>query len=344
MDPGARALEEALRSSFSVVKYVFAALIILFCLSGFTVVGPQQKAVVLHFGKPVGAGPEELLGPGAHLRFPYPIDDVIKIDVGQNQAVVSTIGWYATSPGQEATGGGPPSQSFLNPAADGYVLTSDDNIVHARATLHYLITDPLAYTFDFVQASNIVTAVLNNALIYAAAHSTADDAWLHQDIFREKVLSRVNQQVAALHLGITLGPSDVAVIVPGYVKPDFDAVVGAQQDEARTILTAQGTADAIALQTKALTNSMINSAQAQATNFVATVLADADSFNKQLPEYEANPDLYRQRLLAETWERVLVRAREKFVSTDPSDTNQAQLRLLLNRLPPKPETGGQSPL
>ena len=57
LDAGSRALEEALRSSFRIIQAVMVILLVLFFCSGITTVGPQEKAVILRFGKPLSTGP-----------------------------------------------------------------------------------------------------------------------------------------------------------------------------------------------------------------------------------------------------------------------------------------------
>jgi modulator of FtsH protease HflK len=336
LDPGSRALEEALRSSFTIVKFVMALLVVVFVFSGVKTVGPQEKAVILRFGKPLGAGPEQLLGPGLHWAFPYPIDEIIPIRVGEIQSLTSSMGWYAVTAVQEASGIEPRPGLSLNPAADGYALTADGNIIHARATLKYRITDPIAYTFNFTNAANVVLGVLNRALVYAAAYSTVDDALLNNARFREMVLARVNQEIDALNLGITVQPSDVKVIPPRIVKADFDAVLGAESDRSKAILAAQGYAETVVRQSEAEANSLINAAEAQRVSFVQAVQADAKSFTVQLPQYRLNPELIRQRLLAEVWQRILARAGDKFISLESPGDNPRELRLILNREPIKP--------
>ena len=93
-DTGSQALSEALRSSFAIVKVLMVVLVIVFLGSGFFKVDPQEKAVMLHFGKPVGEGTKALLGPGLHWSLPYPIDEVVKIKFSEIQKVTSTVGWY----------------------------------------------------------------------------------------------------------------------------------------------------------------------------------------------------------------------------------------------------------
>ena len=84
-DAGSQALAEALRSSFAIVKFVMVLLVALFFVSGIFQVGPQEKAVILRFGKPVGEGEKALLGPGLHWSFPYPIDEVVRIPITEIQ-------------------------------------------------------------------------------------------------------------------------------------------------------------------------------------------------------------------------------------------------------------------
>ena len=65
-DAGSQALSEALRSSFVIVKFAMAVLLVVIILSGIFTVGPQEKAIILRFGRPVGEGQKMLLGAGLH--------------------------------------------------------------------------------------------------------------------------------------------------------------------------------------------------------------------------------------------------------------------------------------
>src|SRR5882724_6636782 len=118
-DAGSQALAEALQSSFAIVKIVMLLMVLAFFSSGFFTVGPQEKAVILRFGKPAGEGEKILLNAGLHWSFPYPVDEVVKIPITQQQIVSSTIGWYFTTPEQELSGEEMPGGATLNPAIDG---------------------------------------------------------------------------------------------------------------------------------------------------------------------------------------------------------------------------------
>src|SRR5262245_24949318 len=87
VDAGSQALSEALRSSFVIVKVVMVILVLVFLGSGFFTVGPQQRAIILRFGKPVGERQNVLLAPGLHWSLPYPIDEVVTVTISGLQQV-----------------------------------------------------------------------------------------------------------------------------------------------------------------------------------------------------------------------------------------------------------------
>src|SRR5256886_17655890 len=121
-DVSARALSEALRSSFHVVKLLMGALVLAFVLSGVFTVKPNQVAIKLRFGKPVGVGDGQLLKPGLHWKFPYPIDDVVYVPVGETHTVSSTAGWYAQTEEEAFRGQKPQPLGMLRAGVDGYTL------------------------------------------------------------------------------------------------------------------------------------------------------------------------------------------------------------------------------
>lgn len=327
VDSGSRALEDALRSSFVVVKAVMLVLLLVFLFSGGKVVGPGEQAVILRFGKPLGTGPEQLLGPGYHWAFPYPIDEVVAIKVGEVQTLTSSIGWYSENTPDA------PAVPTLNPAAEGYLLTADQNIVHARATLRYRITDPLAYVFGFIHATNAVQNLLDNALLYAGARASVNTALINNAAFTDLVLTRLNEQIMNCKMGITVQLINVDVIAPGYVKPDFDAVLSAEQARSALVHAAQGYAESTVRAAESESNALVNAAEGYRTRLVADVHADANAFTNQLPQYVLNPELIRQRLLIAQWQTIFSGKADKWFMPEPAAGQPSELWLQLNREP-----------
>ncbi len=335
-DASSQALSEALSSSFRVVRFLMLVLIGVFLLSGSFVVQPNEVAILLRFGKPVGEGAEMLRQPGWYFAWPAPIDEVVRIKVGESQTVRSSTGWHAVTPEMEALGQEPQPRGFLSPESEGYVLSADGNIIHARTTLRYRVDNPLRYRFGFTNVAKILTNVANNAVIYAASRMTADAA-LYRDkaAFRDLVLGRVQNQIDELNLGITLEPSDVETKPPVDVRAAFDNVVAAEQERSREISDARGYRDEVTRRALGEAQALINDGMAQSNRFVRMVESLGQSFNEMLPEYEKNPWLFRNRLLTARMERVLTNAQEKMFLPGLQPGASREVRLNLSREPQK---------
>jgi modulator of FtsH protease HflK len=344
-DAGSQALSEALRSSFAIVKFVMLVLVLAFLSSGFFTVGPQEKAIILRFGKPVGEGEKALLGSGLHWSFPYPIDEVVKIPITEIQQVKSTIGWYFTTPEQELSGEELPAGSSLTPGVDGYVITGDRNIIHARATLYYLVNEPIHYVFDFASASNAVQNALNNALLYTAAHFKVDDALYNERAaFQDDLFQRVSDLAEQEHLGIAIDHCVVDDIIPPRQLQDvFDQVTEAHENRDKVLQDAHSDENRITNSAGAQAATVINEAISARSNYVANVQADANAFSALLTNYEVNPTLFEQQKLAQVMGDSLTNVRDKWFFPKELGDQPPELRFMLNREPPEPQTGAQNP-
>ena len=344
VDAGSQALAEALRSSFAIVKFVMILLVLLFLASGFFTVGPQERAIVLRFGKAQGEGEKALLLPGLHWSFPYPIDEHIKVSIGGLQQVTSTVGWYALTPEQILSGVEPPAGPTLNPIADGYALTADVNIIHTRATLTYRITDPIRYVFGFVNASNAVQSALDNALLSAASRFKVDDI-LTRDIasFQESVRRRATQLVEKQDLGMLIEQCAVQSVPPRQLKDAFASVLKAEVTRSKVLDEARSYENQVTNKAGADAESRINLAQSDRARLVSDMSAQAERFQEILPQYQNHPNLFVQQRLTETLGRVFTNVQDKIFLTEGDNGKPKELRLLLNREPPKPKTEETKP-
>ena len=322
-DSGSQALAEALRSSFVIVKFLMVGLMIVFFCSGVFTVPSQKRAIILRFGKPVGIGEKMLLEPGLHWSWPYPIDEKIFIPLGQ-QTVKSTVGWYV----DEDSG----LSGSLNPAAEGYSITADANIIHVRLTANYRITDPIMYALHFANASNVVQNILNNAVVYASARTKVDDALrLERARFQDAILDRAKTLVMSQGLGITLDNSSIEIVPPRFLKDKFEGVNSADAQRGEIVQKAKIEASRTTSTARSDATNIVNVALSEATRMRETTHADAQYFNDQLPFYKENQDLFMARLQIKALQQVMTNAQDKIFLG-----RGTQLRLMLNREPQKP--------
>ena len=343
-DAGSQALAEALRSSFAIVKVAMVLMVLAFFGSGFFTVGPQEKAVILRFGKPVGEGQKALLTSGLHWSLPYPIDEVVKIPITEQQIVQSTVGWYATTPEAELSGEEMPAGASLNPAIDGYAITADRNIIHTRATLRYHIDDPIHYVFDFTAASNTVQNALNNALLFTAAKFNVDDI-LTRDVagFRDAVQRRAIELTEQEQLGIVIDQCEVESKPPRQLRDVFAMVTTARENRNKLLNDAHSYENQILSQSGAQATSITNEAQTARMRYVESITAEARRFAELKPQYEKNPGLFAQQALVQTMTQVLTNVQDKIYLPQRADGKPRELRLQLNREPPQPKPAAANP-
>lgn len=329
-DASSQALSEALGSSLLIVRILAVVLAAAFVFSCVFTVNPNEVAVVLRFGKPVGEGSEQILKQGLHWALPYPIDEIVRIPIGESKMIRSTSAWYAITPEDEAAGVPPAANPYLIPGVDGHVLTADGNILHVRASLRYKIVNPVAYAFRFSNVTNLLRSALDNSIHWSAVRVSADSA-LYQDrvAFRDSIRRRVTDLVERYQLGVTIDTLDVEVAAPLFVKTYFDQVIAAEQDRNGKINQAQGEFDRITREAGGEAKRALDTGLAQSNALMQAVSADAQFFEQQLPEYRKNPQLLRDRLRIAAISRVLTNAQDKFFQPGRIE----ELRLNLSREP-----------
>jgi len=173
LDPAGKALAEALRRMFFVLKLVMIGAVGLFVWSGFYRVSQNQRAVVLRFGQIKGAGIEAIKEPGLHWSWPYPIDEVVRIPASSavREVDIETF-WYYQSEKEKAGLSQPRLTPNLQFTRDGYNLTAsrsaakmalretpsstdsvsgveapiaDYNLIHTKWRLRYSVSDPFLF-------------------------------------------------------------------------------------------------------------------------------------------------------------------------------------------------------
>jgi membrane protease subunit HflK len=329
-DAASQALAEALRSSFFIVKIIMVGLILVFLGSGFFTVGPQEQAVVLRLGKPVGQGAQALLGPGPHWAWPAPIDEVIKLHTTSLTNADSTVGWYLTAEERARGAPEPPAVQSLNPASSSYALSADTNIIHVVASAKYHITDPIAFHFDFSNAPAFITNALNNALLVAASEFRVDDILSsNRALFREQVQKRVQELTEAENLGVSVDQVDVESSAPLYLRGKFNEVDQALQNQKKTLNQAQTYATTNVAYATGEAAKRVNVAQAARKRMVAMMAAQADTFVRLRDQYERNPELFKRIRQMAALENVYTNVDERILVPP----NAHEVRFQLSREP-----------
>jgi len=324
-DARTRALTEALQSSFKVVRVIMVILAVAFFGSGITKIDNNKQALHLRFGEY-----KKTLLPGLHWAWPYPIDEIVQIPVNENRTITSDVGWRTED---EET---PQNSMSFQPTYDGYTLTGDGNVLHVKAEMNFSLDEKSgdaikAYEFGFSDVTGFLESVLDNAVYHASAGRSTIDAYTKQSDLRNAIERRVEKTISGIDsdLRIKINSLPIDVTVPLDVKPAFDAFLKVQQESQQKVATAK--ADAVSTLANAMGQAKVieGGGQTAANTLLTSVQAEAKAFSKQRPYYEENPELFEQRLIAETMQRVLTNAVDVFYLSG------RQPRIWLNRTPEK---------
>jgi regulator of protease activity HflC (stomatin/prohibitin superfamily) len=323
-DARTRALAEALQSSFKVVRVLMVVLAVAFLGSGITKVGPGEKALLLRFG-----AFQRPLPPGLHFALPNPIETIEKVNVSKKMTITSDVGW---GPADED---GNPEDSFsFEPEYHGYTLTGNGNTVHIKAIMNYRLEDSekaiKAYAFNFDDVTDFLQSALDNAVYHASANHSALDA-LKLTELEEDIRERFKKVVNDVHeLPIVVeGTIQLKVQVPGDVEPAFEAFGTSETVKKTTISEAKQKARNMEINAEGQAKVIQSGGETIADRLLTLVEAEAKSFAEQRPYYESNPELFRQRLLTGTMQRVLTNAVDVFYLSGRTP------RIWLNRTPEK---------
>lgn len=236
MDAANRSLAEALRVSFGLLKVIMFVLVVLFAFSGLFKLEANELAVKLRFGRVVTDqyGDPIVYHPGS-LRgsWPEPIERVIKVPTTVRSVSIRDAFWFDTRGSIEAPD---IEQSYrrerLEPGIDGYLLTGDTNIVHARLIVGYKINDPVRFVKN-VSASGDSQEMLGRAEQWVRLATEQAAVKVVAGMSVDDFLRRREQQAPAPR-SVSAEPSSTPgagpVPRPGPVSPDM-----ASPDTAATV-------------------------------------------------------------------------------------------------------------
>ena len=189
----------------------------------------------------------------------------------------------------------------------GFMLTEDENIVRVAMEVQYRIVAPEKYLFSVTNADNSLLQALDSSLRFVIGHSTMDDALTTgREVVRQETWEMLDKIIAPYDLGIEIVDVNLQQTrPPEQVKDAFDDAIAAQEDEERFVREAE----AYEREKEPIARGQVKRIEQQARSYEEGIILQAQGavakFNQLLPEYQANPEVTRQRLYIESMEQVL---------------------------------------
>lgn len=241
-----------------------------------------------------------LVEPGLHFGLPWGIDRIERVKPREVRRVL--IGGVKLA--GDAAGADVPQ-----------VLTGDRNLVNIRATVQYVIADPVQFIRNRQVLDRITTTAAEASLGRAIAARRVDQVLTQGKAeLAAAVRTELQTLVDRYQLGIAIRSVDLgSVEPPSEVAEAFAAVVSAQRERDQTINQANSYADQSTAEAKANAQRLINEAQGLSAHALRNAAGNADRFQRLLVEYRRDPELTAWRLYQEAFAEILPRLRSKLV-------------------------------
>jgi len=267
-------------NSSLLIALVLVAALVIWGLAGIFIISPGEQSVITRFGRYV-----ETVDPGPHW-IPRFIQTQQTVNVQQVQKV----------------------------SRDYKILTQDENIIRAKITVQYRIDNPKNYLFNAVNPEDSLDQAMASAVRQVVGHTLLDDLLTtKRDLARDQVKKQLMEILALYNTGLLITDVTLQVEPPEEVTAAFDDAVRAREDEQAYINKADAYSKQILAQVKGEVSRILEEAGAYQRQVVLKAQADIASYLALLPQYQAAPQVTRERLYLNAMESVLGNSSKLFM-------------------------------
>ncbi len=275
---------------------------VVWLLSGIYIVDPAERGVVTKFG----AYSEESK-PGPHWHLPYPISqvEIVNVDEVRN----AELGFRSTAVRGQATGVVP---------SEALMLTQDENIVDIKLAIQYKVSSAKDYLYSVNNPDATLSQAAESALREVVGKSNMDyiltegrtELVARVKTLTQEVLDRY--QTGLIVLSVNMQDAQP----PEQVQAAFADVVKAREDRQRFINEAEAYANDIIPKARGKAARMLEEASAYKEQVISKSEGEAQRFTSIVKQYEAAPEVTRERLYLDAMESVLTNSSKVMVNVE----------------------------
>lgn len=284
--------------NFAVIRLaVVSVIVVVGVLTSFFTVSADSQAVVMRFGKPIGAK-----GPGLHFKLPYGIDKALNVEVERQLKQEFGFGTGgATNPWQFS--------DSSEQALEKSMVTGDLNAALVEWVVQYRIEDPEQYLFAVREPDATLRHLAESVVREIVGDRTVDEVIT---VGRQEIETVASEKLQAATRAYTMGLRIDQVQLkdvnpPQRVQASFNEVNQAQQDKETAINIANGEYNKEVPRARGEADRMVSAADGYASKRVNEAEGDVAAFEALLTEYTAAPEITRRRLYLETMSEILPR-------------------------------------
>lgn len=293
------------------VERVFAWMVLLWFgiflgSSCFVVLEPHEEGLLERFGKPVAG--REVVGPGLHVKLPWPIDRVHRypsravnqFHIGyvqdEEKEAESVLVW--TKPHYAEEFNMLVASRDVDPGAEeSSESTVPVNLLTASIPVQYEITNVLAWARNHANAAEFLERLAWREIVrYLVSVDVADIMAKGRTSAAAELREMIQTSANRYELGARImfvGLQDIHP--PVKVAGSYEDVIGALQERETKILDAEGYAASTVPMAKANAKVAVLGAESDRIRKVQAASAEGGQFENQVTAFVASPDVYRRR-------------------------------------------------
>jgi membrane protease subunit HflK len=280
---------------------VVGIILLIFLISTFYSVGPDEEGVIKRFGKYV-----RVTQPGLHAKIPF-VETVNKVKV--KHIFKEEFGFRTLRAG---------IKTLYAPgdfSDESLMLSGDLNVAVVEWIVQYKIRDPIKYLFKIRDPGSTIRALSEAVMRQIVGDRSVDEVLT---VGRIEVGQKMQEELQSILDTYETGIQVVTVKLkdvnpPDPVKPSFNEVNEAKQEKERTINEAWQAYNQVIPRAKGEAEKAISTAEGYAVNRTNRAMGEANRFMAIWQEYRKAKDVTRRRMYLETLSDILPRIGEKYV-------------------------------
>jgi membrane protease subunit HflK len=274
--------------------------LILWALTGFYRVEPDEQGVELLFGK----WNESTTAPGLHYFFPTPIGKVLTPKVEAIRKI--NVGFRSN---------GDLTRDVLE---ESLMLTSDQNISDLDYTVLFRVKDAGQFLFNLRDPEETVKVISESVLREVVGKTRLEDLLTvsRQSVERESrtILQDLLDEYEAGILIQSIQLQDVNP--PKEVIDAFDDVQKARQDKEKTVNQAEAYSNTIVPEARGKAEKILQEAEGYKNKLIKQAEGEASRFTQVLKAYQSAEETTRKRIYLETMRDVLSNSTKVMIDND----------------------------
>lgn len=274
------------------MKNILLIVLGVFILGGigtsFYTVEPEEEAVVIRLGKYIGT-----YSPGLHFKIPLGIDSVVKIKT--TKVHQSEFGFRKNN-----------RSGYSNYDKESLMLTGDLNVADVEWVVQFSISDP--YKFIYKTSSpernirdvseSIMRRVVGDRLVTEVLTTGRVEIASEAKVLMQELLDKYDMGVSIKAVKLQ------DVNPPDTVKPSFNEVNEAKQEQEKVINQAEEQYNKVIPEARGKAEKLISEAEGYGGALINRSKGDANKFYEVLKAYKKSPQVTKNRIYIETMEAV----------------------------------------